>query len=267
MATPTPVIAYLDHVLIACDDPAQADRVLTLFRDTLGWPQAWPPLDLPGYYTAGGRAGNVNLEIGARAGAPVHGRARFVGLVFAPTNLQEALVELDRRAIAHTPPQPYEDTAPNGQRGVLWISAHLPGFRDLGVNVALCEYQPILELPAANAAQTAQLLAAGGGPLGLRGVREVVVGAPDPEAALARWTALLAPATLDAERRWAPERLPALRLTAAPEDGVRELVLDVAERTAARRFLAGLPDAEPDPRDPDAFTLAGLPVRLVGPPA
>src|SRR5262249_21950173 len=156
-----------------------------LLHQTLQIPLAWGPMSLGGVYTVGLRLGNLSLELDAAGDEGAPGVARYLGLVFAPTAIELAVEELGRRGIACTAPSAYVGQAPTGETGELWISSDIPEFTREGSFVALIDYQPIMAVPAAAAAQLAELRRRDGGPLGLLGVQEVVLGVTDLAAGIA----------------------------------------------------------------------------------
>jgi len=81
------------------------------------------------------------------------------------------------------------------------------------------------------------LLARGGGPLGLERLAEVVVGATDPAAAARRWQAFLTPMAPAETGYWVIGAGPALRLESAAVDAIEALVLQVSSLATAEGFL------------------------------
>jgi hypothetical protein len=116
------------------------------------------------------------------------------------------------------------------------------------------------------AADLARLRAAGGGPLGVERVSEIVVGVKDFEAARELWRRLYAPAPEKAEGVWEVDDGPAVRLVHADADSIQTLTLKVSslERAEASLRESGMLGAV----NVDEITIApskleGLDVRLV----
>lgn len=91
-ALPDPLFRRIDHLRLRCE-PAAYDRVLELFRDTLGLPAPWPVSRHASFISGGVALGNVPLEIlqgrgllGAKTpeGITIHPEKVF-GLRFALT--------------------------------------------------------------------------------------------------------------------------------------------------------------------------------------
>jgi hypothetical protein len=117
------------------------------------------------------------------------------------------------------------------------------------------------------AADRERLRAAGGGPLGVESVKEVVAGVRDFDAARELWRRLYAPAVEKAEGSWEIEDGPALRLVRADRDSIQRLVLKVSEPLRAETFLreSGMLGAVNENEIHIApESLEGLDVRLAG---
>jgi hypothetical protein len=93
------------------------------------------------------------------------------------------------------------------------------------------------DMRAAAAAARDELARRGGGPLGLSGVREVVLGARDLAAERTRWQRLLAPARVGADGAWELGDGPALRLVPDDYDRIQALVCEVSSLARAGEFL------------------------------
>lgn len=128
----------------------------------------------------------------------------------------------------------------------------------------MCEWHRV-DLGRARAVIGDLLAEAKGGPLGVTGAREIVLGVPDPERERPRWDALLAPVTADSAGRWGFGEGPAIRLEQSSGEPWQRLILDVASLAGARAALEerDMLGAETDGElcvDPPH--LAGLDLRL-----
>jgi hypothetical protein len=94
------------------------------------------------------------------------------------------------------------------------------------------------DMAMANAAAAEELAACDGGPLGLRRVAEVVLGARDLRTERERWQRLLAPAAPAADGAWHLGDGPALRLVHCEADRIKSVVCEVASLDRATEFLA-----------------------------
>jgi len=121
----------------------------------------------------------------------------------------------------------------------LWLRALLDGMSGRGM-VFFVDYEPrfLESLSRQRALARADLRAHQGGPLGLRRVSTIVVGARDCERAQRRWQKLLEPEQPVAPGVWRLGNGLTLRLTPHTADAFLALVLEVASIEKASRFLA-----------------------------
>lgn len=263
----TLIVERIDHVMTRVV-PSAYERLFSLFADTLGLPIAGPVSDaIPGFKTGGVCAGNINIEVfqsGAQGqlDSPEPSLAQLYGIAFEPSDLPAAMREVDQRGIAHLPAVPVPEGRPLGTIGSMWTllifgnvlgsdlsryGTAMRGATDLSPFFTtvfrngmafLCEYTPAFIDTAQRRRQLqAELRTRDGGPLGLEGVQEVVIGARDVQAAERDWQHLLDPIGPVSPGVWRFEDGPALRLIPASHDGLVRLVWKVATLGQAKTFL------------------------------
>lgn len=128
----------------------------------------------------------------------------------------------------------------------------------------LCDYHR-LDLGEARRASQALLDETGGGPLGVEGLREIVIEASEPDAELRRWEALLAPRQADADGRFEFYSGPALRIVPGQSDH-QALVLSVRSLATAEAFLGErdlLAGSSASGLTLDPSRVGGLDLRLI----
>ena len=239
---PLPPVRHIDHIMIRADDPGE---LYAFFTETLKLPVAWPLAVRGGVASGGVGFGNVNVEairFPSQTDRPAG--TRLVGFAFAPAPLRESLAELDRRGITYAAPRPFVSTGPGGVSMTFFTNVTLRQFSDSDrpadatIHIFLSEYNPAyVDAEQRRARLRTQLAAAGGGPLGVTGVQEVVVGTTDVGAADSLWGMLLRPTPAAAPGVWKVGDGPAIRLVAARENGLQGLVVRVASLRQARVFL------------------------------
>jgi hypothetical protein len=122
MKNPPPVFKQLDHVIARVEDPRPLFETLT---ETLGLPVAWPLASFPAFQSGGVALGNLYLEI-MQCGPRRDSRAgRFCAIAYEAPPIEEAVQELSRRGIPHTPAAPYCERGADGKRTVIWSNALL----------------------------------------------------------------------------------------------------------------------------------------------
>lgn len=106
----------------------------------------------------------------------------------------------------------------------------------------------------------------GGGPLGVVGVKEMIVGVTELETARRLWQKLLDPVLASTTDVWQVGEGPDIRLVPARENAIRTLVVSVASLPAAKAFLRSrnLLGAESEAAATiDPSKIGGLDIHLV----
>lgn len=263
-------VRQVDHVMIRTGDP----KVLfEFFVDVLQLPVAWPLLSPRAGVTTGGVSfGNVNVEA-IQIPGQTDNQPRLVGFAFEPSELRTSLSELDRRGITYGPLRPVVSRTSNGSANTLWTNVTLRQFSDSDspadatVHIFLSEYSPTyVNVAERRARLQSELFAKQGGPLGVEGVKELVIGVHDLDGARALWQKLLDPTRASELSVWRVGDGPAIHLVPADKTSVQELVIRVTSLQRARTFLGGkglLGTDSPREATIDPSRLNGLRFRLV----
>lgn len=274
---PDPLFRRIDHLLLRCE-PATYDRVLELFRDTLGLPAPWPVSRHAAFISGGVALGNVPLEILSmgppRKGAP---DAMPFGIALeAVAPLERVVPELLRRKVNVSGLLPYLREE-GGEQKHLWTNANFLDVTGRSFWLSLfgwitrragaqtrrsklesesswsffnrvfargmffgVEYVPPFQGPMQSLEQlVGNPVSRPLGPLGVVETKEVVVSARDPAFVRAAWQRLLrSPPDADPSL-FRLAQGPAIRVVPGPRDGVERYVLRVASFPEARAFLQG----------------------------
>lgn len=233
-------IRRIDHIMIRADHPGE---IYTLFTKTMQLPVAWP-LALRGGVTSGGVGfGNVNVEAIQFPGQQPS-PAQLIGFGFETTPLSECLAELVRRGITYYEARPFALSGPDGSKKTLFTNVTLRQFSDSDspgdatMHNFLSEYSPAyVDVGQRRERLRMELAEKGGGPLGVKGVKEVVIGATDLKTATTLWGKLLGPRRPSAPGLWQVSDGPAIRVVRAGEDKLQGLVIEVASLRQAKTFL------------------------------
>jgi hypothetical protein len=212
---------------------------------------AWPPAQYQGFFSGGINVGNVNLEFGYQAedtprdsSNPGVAQAWFAGLGLEPEPLATALRALDRLKFKHDKPSLYK-AAQNGVEQTLWTTVGLNDLSSDRLVVFLCEYNPALfqmlnppssDLEARRNYLQRELLSNLGGPLGVLGVREIVLGLSDYEREAAMWRKLLN-AEPGKGGEWKPDAGPVIRFVPSNKTAIEAIVIRVVSLARAREYL------------------------------
>ena len=265
-------IRQIDHIMIRADDPG---KLYAFFTEILQLPVAWPMVSpRPGVTTGGVGFGNVNVEAinfpeQKRRPSP----AELLGFALEPASLRESLAELDRRGISYGELRPLISTGQDGASNTLWTNVTLRQFSDsdgpsdASIHIFLSEYSPTyVDVEERRARLRKQLVESAGGPLGVDGLKEVVIGVTDVERASGLWQKLLDPTPSSGSNSWQVGRGPAIRLVRAEENTVRELIISVGSLLRAKAFLRekGLLGFESEEEATiDSSKIYGLNIRVV----
>jgi hypothetical protein len=260
------VIRQIDHVRIASNE---AKELFELLSVALRLPVVWPMSDYGGFASGGVAVGNVNLEVvdvDAEAGDAA--KSRWTGFALEPAPLETSLRELDARGIPHGAAAPFRKWELGKFPTTLWTTVSLPTVSSDACEIFFCEYAE--DVAARRQRLLKELESRDGGPLGIRSVREIVLGARDVARARAAWQQLLDPTEAIEAGAWPVGGGPAIRVVQADKDGIQGLVIEVKSLAAARLFLKSIELVGSD--GPGGITLGGsqlegLNVTLVEPAA
>jgi hypothetical protein len=236
-----PVVSQVDHIMIRTEHP---ETLFALFAEKLQLPVAWPLADRKGVVSGGVSFGNVNVEA-IKFAAQASGKPSLVGFAFEPaSSLSESLAELDRRGFGYGKLRPFIVTAPTGSTRTLWTNVTLAELSDSDTpagakrHIFLSEYTPeYVDTTERRKRLCTALAESDGGPLGVRGIVEVTVGAKNPGMASALWGKLLAPHASSTKGVWKVGSGPSIRVVRVAEDAVLGLVVGVASLDRAKVFL------------------------------
>lgn len=270
MMAPSSITKRVDHIMIRVTNSAY-DQLFSLLTEILELPITWAINDyIPSFKTGGVFAGNISMEIfqsGSRQtlSSPAPSQAQLYGIAFEPFSLLQSLRALDSRAIPHTPLIPVPPNEP-GTMGKMWTLLYMTNLlecypsqnvsstetvnnRDADLTplfdqvyphgmIFFCEYNAAFyDTTQGRLKRQAELHAHLGGPLGLEGVQEIIVGAKDFETAQQNWQQLFAPIAPLHPGLWQIGDGPAIRLVPHIQDGLLRLIWKVASLERARAFL------------------------------
>jgi hypothetical protein len=255
------IVRQVDHIRITSSG---ATALFALLTETLQLPIAWPMADHGGFISGGVAVGNLNLEI-VQDNQAADGKAPcWTGFAFEPEPLSLAIRELDARGVKHGDPAPLRQWR-NGWFRTRWTTVSLPEVSSDAAEIFLCEYA---DDPADKRRELSnQLQSNHGGPLSVREVREIVVGARDLNKSQPNWQKLLTPAQKRSDAHWIVGAGPEIRLVQSESDGIAGLTIEVESLERAREFAnkqALLGPERPGSLELAGAQLKGLNITLVG---
>lgn len=206
-------------------------------RDQLGLPEVWAFQDWGGFSSGGVSLGNVVLEsIEASPRTPRDAGAELVGVALEPSfPMDHVLGQLRHMGIGHgalVSPRRRNADGTVGGWNVVGLAPFVEG------NVFVCEYVDADRVRAGRAAAQQALAGSDGGPVGITGAREIVVGAVDVGAARERWVAMGALPDADVSGVLRFPMGPAVRIEAADRDAILAVVCDATRPDALAPLLS-----------------------------
>src|SRR5688500_15586323 len=262
-------VRRIDHSMVRMDD---TDQCHGLLPKTLLLRVAWPLATRGGVTSGAVGVGNTNIEAIQFPGQkPSH--AKLVGFGFEPSPLAECLGELDRRGITYGKPRPFVVTEQGGSVKTLFTNVTLRQFSDADrpvdatIHIFLSEYSPTyVDVEKRRARLRKELQESGGGPLGITGVKEVIVSATDLDEATRLWKKLLGPNSPSAPGVWPVGDGPAIRVVRAKENKLQGLIISVLSLPRAKAFLRERGLLGPVTRNRvtiDSSKIQGLNIQLI----
>jgi len=218
-----PVVSRLHTVSIRTSDDRDYESVLRLLRDELQLPLIYGPSKYGANTYTGFWVGNAYLEpTGHRSDRPQTPPVHFHGLTFNPySTAKSSSLELGQRGITHKEPSSW--TPSDGQADLVFVEVTGLAADNLGFSVM--EEADAEKANAERQANTGRLEAAGGGPLGVVGIQEVVVG--DTPDRLEKWRRLREPPSAALQGAWNPGSGPLIRLTEDETPGIKAVTIRV----------------------------------------
>ncbi|WP_266082145.1 hypothetical protein [Haladaptatus caseinilyticus] len=296
------VISGIDHILIRVE---HLEPLFSTLTEVFGLPSPWPLSTHSAFTSVGVSLGNVDLEL-VRFGKSIERRpnTRLYGIAFEPNapTLMESQRVLQRRGIPHSSVVPYIRRNENGNPEHLWDSLYVGGL--LGGNLwqkiffastkflpnrflartsdsdvsavldrvfphgmtFLVDYDPAFAENFEREEARRKFDTRNGGPLGVVGLREIVIGTKHTDAARDRWSDLLWPVAESTPNRWRFDDGLGIRLVSQSNDGFVGLVVEVESLDQAKALLAThdmVGNVSESSVTIAPSTLAGVDIRLV----
>ena len=253
-------ISRVDHFYAVS---SRAQELHQFLRRDLQLPEVWRFSDY-GIFTSGALSlGNAVIEVmqleGAEGGESVE--AFFEGIALEPVGTAEsAMAWMDERSLGHSALGPTGEIV-DGPEPFRWVSFGV----DVPPNDAeifVCDYKSRDSVREGRENASRELQRSGGGPLGVRAIREIVIALADLKQGADTWASLLGQGRLGPTGVFTLSEGPAVRLVQSPRDAIHEVVLEVASLADAKTYLEskGLFGSMGD----DSLTIAAQAVQGLG---
>jgi hypothetical protein len=235
-----PIVRGIDHFFATSPAPEPLYRV---FRDSFDLPEVYPFRNYGSFSSGVVSMGNVLFEV-VTWDVPVGDtlRTELKGVAFEPSErLPLTLARLREHGLTSQAPDSVMYTTPEGTKALGYVNVPLDGPDGLPPASASIFINDNLGNPRATARRREgadELARRGGGPLGVLGVRELVIGVERRDAALAHWRRLLESPAQESGGSITLPAGPAVRFVEAPAGAILEMVVRVRSLEQAERFLA-----------------------------
>jgi hypothetical protein len=244
-------VKRIDQIYCQMESVGDVNKLYYLFSNTLGFPEAWPPIDRKTYYGGGVYTGNTWLKWvtdNTKKYEMTDKPARFHSLSAEPNGYERCLKELEKRGISVE----YDGNATivdsSGQEQEWARSSNLTGSPFKEINLFVCKYTPLAfsalttttearDLDEHYGIMRGRLDLVEGGPIGVRYVNEVELGVKGVGKSMDDWRMLLDPIRPIGGDTWKIGAGPNLRLTPDKDYGVKSISVKVRSLRRAKKFL------------------------------
>ncbi|MGD2124008.1 MAG: hypothetical protein PVJ76_19815 [Gemmatimonadota bacterium] len=228
-------IAKVEHFLASSTD---AQALHEFLHQEFMFPEIWPFTNYGGFSSGGVFLGNVVFEsiqdsMGAQG---QRGRASFNGIALEPVGPAAPTLEwLDQNSIGHGAPSPFTVMI-EGTEQVFWVTFTLE-VPPATATIFVCDYTDRELIRQGREVGTEELTRAGGGPLGVWGVGEIILNVADLSTGTEAWKSLLGGERMVSEGLFRFSQGPAIRLEQGEPEGIREIVVEVVSLDDAKAYL------------------------------
>jgi len=243
------LVKRIDQIYCQVESVGDVNKLYYLFSNTLGFPEAWPPTDKKSYYGGGVYTGNTWLKwvsFNTKSYTMSDKPAKFRSISMEPNGYERCLKELEKRGIKIEFDGAATIADQSGQEQEWARDSSFTGSPFKEVNLWVGKYAPLAfsaltttpdakDLDEHYEIMRKRLDVVGGGPLGIRYVKEVEFGVKD-EKSRAAWQALLSPVN-PVEDVWKLGKGPALRLSHDKENRINSISIRVKSLRVAKKVL------------------------------
>lgn len=216
---------------------SKAQELYMFLHTELQLPVVWEFTDYGSFASGGLSLGNVVFEIVRQEGMDNSKikEATIHGIAFEPYgSASSAVILLDKMSVGHTTPEPFKVQYDGAER-VAWETFTLDVLPKAAIFV--CDYKARAYVKEGRENGRRELLSSNGGPLGIRGLREIVIALADLQKGIDSWANLLGDEKHVAPGLFQFTEGPSIRLVQNSHDEIRELVLEVDSLNKAKLYL------------------------------
>jgi hypothetical protein len=225
------ILERLDHFLAVSE---QSDELFAIFSDTFQLPIAWPYDSYQGFASGGVSVGGSVLELISYS--DFEDDTHFSAIAYVPVKHIPAVREqLERNGAAIGDNVPYAETE-DGETYVLWETFNLTDLSSSRLRVFVCDYKYREYVDDNRDSARRELETRDGGPLGVVGLAEILIGTPDLLAGREVWSKLNL--QQDSNARLAAGDGAHIKLVEHPEQIILGITLKVSSIARAATWLS-----------------------------
>jgi hypothetical protein len=233
------ILDRLDHFLAVSE---KSDELFAIFSNTFQLPIAWPHESYNGFASGGVSVGGSVLELISYP--EFNGDAHFSAIAYVPIDHSPAVREqIERNGAALGNNEPYTETE-EGETYILWETFNLAGLSTPALRVFVCDYKYRDYVAENRENARRELEARQGGPLGVVGLAEILVGTPNVSVRREEWSKLNLQG--DSDARLAAGDGAYIKLVEHSDDTILGITLKVRsiEKAAAWLSMQGILGSE-----------------------
>jgi hypothetical protein len=213
---------------------SNAPELFEMFKTKFKLPSIYDYQEFGNVSSGGLWLGNITMEFVNYRGLDSD-KAIFKGLALEPVQHTDTITQLlDDYGVVYNPPTPVRFTV-DGVDKTYWTNIVLKDLTSSDIRVFICDYtdRSFLSVPK----KTARKIFAeqGGGPLGIVGLKKIVIAASDIEKSMQAWVSI--PGAKKTGNHFTFIEGPEIVVEKAEKDGIKEIQLQVRSVEAASKFL------------------------------
>jgi hypothetical protein len=229
-----PIIKQIDHIFII---PNDVDAAFDFLTKQIKLPVHWPMQKMPeGFLTAtcGISFNNISLEL-VKFKDPSSASASGFGIAFEPQdNIEEAIEAMKQRNISFDDPIPFFINTHGGARKKLFTNIFLPSL-SIDMHVFLCKFHYDQK-----SGQAYKAVNYDGGPLGIKSIKEIIIGTNNYKSSCKEWAAILDPHHEITQGYWQVGEGPAIRIIQSDKNSIESFVVAVESLQKAQKYLLSI---------------------------
>lgn len=211
-----------------------APELFEMFKTKFKLPAVYDYQEFGNVSSGGLWLGNITMQFVNYRGLGSD-KALFKGLALEPVQHTDTITQiLDDYGVVYNPPTPVRFMV-DGVDKTYWTNIVLKDLTSGDVRVFICDYTDRSFLSAPKKAARKAFAEQGGGPLGIIGLRKIVIAASDVEKCMQAWVSI--PGAKRTGNHFKFIEGPEIVVEKAEKDGIKEIQVQVRSVEAASKFL------------------------------